>query len=281
MKHTVRRFLATFLFVATLGSSTLPSAIAEGIPEPFLILYGTVRNTAVNNERLTLGSLTWRFRSQTTGQELVFTVPVTNLLDQFSYVLRVPCEQVISLQLSTKALNLTGTSVLFDRSLVIYDGIPARFVRPEQPTVMLSVRNRGQVERVDLEITEDCVDWDQNGLCDEWELYYLGYLGADLNDDPDGDGQSNWAEFKAGTDPLDPQSVFQFLNYERVDSTRIRVDWQSADGRFYSLLRYPNLLSTNYTVVQDHIFATTPVTTWMDTNVPPTGTWFYRVLLEP
>ncbi len=281
MKKNIHLEAGTFLLAALMGLSLIQNGRAQGLPEPSLILYGTVRNTAVNNERVTWGSLTWRFRNGTNGQEVFFSAPVTNLLDQFSYVLEIPCEQVISLQVSTKALNLSGNSASFDRSLVFYEGIAARFVRPEQSSVMLSVRNRGQVERIDLEIVEACVDWDQNGLCDEWEMLYLGYIGADPNEDSDGDGMSNWEEFKAGTNPGDFSSAFQFLSCEQVDATRILVAWQSADGRFYSLLRYPSLLSTNYTVVQNHIFATTPITTWMDTNAPPPGPCFYRVLLEP
>jgi hypothetical protein len=260
----------------------LPGGVrAQGIPEPSLVLYGTIRNTAQNNLRVTWGTLVWQFRSETTGQTLTFTATVTNVLDQFSYVLQVPCEQVISTTLSSRALNLSGTAVRFDRSQVFYNGLPVSFANPAQTTVLLSARDRGRVERIDLLMALDCVDLDENSLCDDWEMAYLGYIGVDPNDDPDGDGLSNWAECKAGTDPLDPQSVFRLITWERLDSNSVRVGWQSTDGRYYSLLRYPNLLSTNYTVVQPHLFATTPAMTWVDTNAPPTGAFFYRILLEP
>ena len=45
------------------------------------------------------------------------------------------------------------------------------------------------------------VDSTGNGLPDAWELYHFGELGVDPNDDPDGDGLTNYEEYLAGTDP--------------------------------------------------------------------------------
>lgn len=61
-------------------------------------------------------------------------------------------------------------------------------------------------------------DTDQDGVPDWWSLLYFGHatgLAADQSraqDDHDGDGMSNRAEFLAGTDPTDPHS------YLRIDS---------------------------------------------------------------
>ncbi|HUW61602.1 MAG TPA: IPT/TIG domain-containing protein [Candidatus Bathyarchaeia archaeon] len=52
------------------------------------------------------------------------------------------------------------------------------------------------------------VDADGDGLPDDWEDEYLG--DADLygsDDDPDGDGFSNLAEYEGGTDPMDETDV--------------------------------------------------------------------------
>jgi hypothetical protein len=254
---------------------------AAGIPEPSVVFYGTIRNTAVENIRMTSGTLTWTFRDTASGWTATFVTGVTNVLDQFSYVLEVPCEQVIAPTLSSNALNLSGTVMTFDCAEVTREGARATFVNPAQTNLVISVRDRGRMVRLDLLIAAPCSDVDLNGLCDEWELLYLGFIGADPGVDYDGDGMCNWLEYRTGTDPLDPQSVFQFLSVERLDASRIRVEWESADGRYYSLLRYPGLSSTNYTVVQSRILATTPRTSWVDTNASPTGPGFYRLLLEP
>jgi DMSO/TMAO reductase YedYZ molybdopterin-dependent catalytic subunit len=49
-------------------------------------------------------------------------------------------------------------------------------------------------------------DSDGDGLPDLWETNYFGNLRADRLSDQDGDGQSDWQEFMAGTDPTDAAS---------------------------------------------------------------------------
>ncbi len=49
------------------------------------------------------------------------------------------------------------------------------------------------------------LDGDSDGLSDGWESGFGGALGG-RNDDPDGDGRSNWQELQDGTDPTDPAS---------------------------------------------------------------------------
>lgn len=48
------------------------------------------------------------------------------------------------------------------------------------------------------------VDTDGNGLPDAWELRYFGRQGLPPEGDEDGDGFTNLAEYRAGTDPSDP-----------------------------------------------------------------------------
>ena len=273
--HLSKAILCIFIALST------RSSFAEGIPEPSVVLYGTIRNVAVQNVRVTSGTLVWQFRETASGWTAAFTCQVTNILDQFSYVLEIPCEQVISANLSSTALNLTGTPKSFDCSVVTCDGAAATFADASQTGVVLSTRDRGRMIRVDLLVSAPCTDLDKNGLCDDWEMQHFGYIGVAPNDDSDHDGMSNLLEFRAGTDPLDATSVFQFLSVEHLGGKTARVGWQSADGRYYTLLRYPSLTSTNATVVQTRILATTPRTSWVDTNAPPSGMCFYRLILEP
>ena len=47
-----------------------------------------------------------------------------------------------------------------------------------------------------------CVDWDGDGIPDDWEIAYGLNPGVnDANLDPDGDGVPNWLEYKRGTNP--------------------------------------------------------------------------------
>jgi uncharacterized protein YkwD len=50
-------------------------------------------------------------------------------------------------------------------------------------------------------------DSDSDGLPDSWEMTHFGNLTQTATGNPDGDGADNLAEFNAGTDPMDPNSV--------------------------------------------------------------------------
>jgi hypothetical protein len=48
--------------------------------------------------------------------------------------------------------------------------------------------------------------------------------------DADGDGQSNSNESRAGTDPLDPNSLFRAVAVTPINSTDLRLDWTTVAG---------------------------------------------------
>src|SRR6185436_8958434 len=112
---TIHRFFARAAVALALGLGVPARVHAGGIPEPSLVLYGTIRNSADNRVRLTDGFLTWQFqKSGGVGGVVSVTAALTNVGDQFSYVLQVPCETIVSgSSLSTNVLGLTPTSATF------------------------------------------------------------------------------------------------------------------------------------------------------------------------
>ena len=66
------------------------------------------------------------------------------------------------------------------------------------------------------------IDTDGDGLPDAWEYTYFGNLTPGPNDDPDGDGETNLAEYRAKTNPTDVNSVFHSARQLNI-STRMRV----------------------------------------------------------
>jgi hypothetical protein len=75
-----------------------------------------------------------------------------------------------------------------------------------------------------------------NGLPVAWELENFNNKNIDPNADPDGDDQSNAAEYLAGTDPLDPASNLRILSFQlHADGTKSVVRWTSVSNRFYYL----------------------------------------------
>jgi hypothetical protein len=81
------------------------------------------------------------------------------------------------------------------------------------------------------------VDENQNGIPDAWETQYFGSVQAshpgDL--DTDGDGQSDLAEFLAGTNPTNALSNFHFNLPARETNGAVGLTWTTAPGRAYLL----------------------------------------------
>jgi hypothetical protein len=255
---------------------------ADGIPEPSLVMYGVVRNVSGGgNTRLTSGTLTWVFRSAASGQTVTVATPLTNINDQFSYVLRVPCEAVpAGFTPSANTLRLATPPLSCDRSQVLVDGaVQATFVQPAQATLALSSQDRGRIERVDLTVAIVAVDSDGDGLPDAWEQQYLGSLAFGPNEDPDQDGLSNLAEYKAGTNPGDPSSCFAFIDIQSDAQGGIRVEWSSVEGKAYTLQRSSDVTS-GFTTIEAHIAATAPLNRYRDGTAVGAGPYFYRLQVE-
>jgi Pectate lyase superfamily protein len=77
------------------------------------------------------------------------------------------------------------------------------------------------------------VDSNTNGMSDVWEAVY-GAMGVSPSDDPDGDGQNNYQESVAGTDPWDASSVFRVTNFTALPQAYL-VRWMSVAGKRYQL----------------------------------------------
>ena len=94
--------------------------------------------------------------------------------------------------------------------------------------------------------------------------------------DPDGDGQNNYAEYLAGTDPNDAISVFK-LTAITQEGANWRIFWSSASNKVYSVLRAAAV--PDFSVQQTNLPATPPTNNWLDTNASGAGL-FYRVRLD-
>lgn len=263
---------------AWVGVPVTPWVAAQGIPEPSFVMYGEVRNAQDRDRlRITFGNLTWVFQPVGGGPSFSVSTTLTNINDQFSYVLRVPCEtEVAGFPLSSNALRL-GSSYI--RSSVFFNGTnQATLLDPAQASFSLASTARGRVERVDLAISVVLEDLDGNALPDAWERLHFGVTGVDPSADPDGDGLNNLAEYKAGTDPKDFQSQFRFISITR-QAGGVLLEWSSVTNRSYSISRSGNLL-TGFQPLPGDRLATPPVNSFLDTNATPPGSYFYRLRLQ-
>jgi subtilisin family serine protease len=126
------------------------------------------------------------------------------------------------------------------------------------------------------------VDTDGNGLPDWWEQQFFGQLtGTNPNADPDRDGESNLAEFLAGTNPTNSSSALRLTALRAAGTNGVVLEWSGVAGRNYRLLRATNLLNGIYSLVRTNLAATPPLNTVTDAAPANTGPRYYRLELEP
>ncbi len=245
---------------------------AGGLPEPDLVLYGSIRNVGGGLEtRLTVGRLTWTFKPAGGGASFAVTAVLTNINDQFSYVLRVPCEGRIAGTGAADGTLALGSVV--DRAQVTVDGQPASFVDSSQGTLNLGATDRGRIERVDLRVS---IAGGGGLLPDNWQIQYFGRTGIDPFADPDGDGLDNLGEYRAGTHPSDPASRFAIDVVDRAPGGP-QLTWSSVAGVVYTVQRSKDLFTGFQDLALD-IPATPPRNQFRDPVPVLSGPYFYRLL---
>jgi hypothetical protein len=126
------------------------------------------------------------------------------------------------------------------------------------------------------------VDNDGDGMLDDWEIQFFGSSNAargGANADFDGDGSSNLAEFRSGTNPTNALSRFAVSRIQHLTSSQLLTAWPSTTGRVYNLELSTNL-ANGYRVVATNLPAQPPENMFTS-NVSNAGTTFYRVRLLP
>jgi hypothetical protein len=119
-------------------------------------------------------------------------------------------------------------------------------------------------------------DDDSDGIDDSWEKAYFSNLSTvNATSDNDLDGNTDAAEFQAGTHPADPGSNFR-LNIQDA-STNFDLSWPSASGRTYSIQMTTDL-GDSWTPLDSNITATPPTNSRSIT--PSNSTAFYQITID-
>lgn len=211
------------------------TALGQGIPEPDFIMYGVVKNVQNNaNIRLGYGPLTCVLQPVGGGNPVTVSTTLTNINDQFSYILHIPCEMAVpGYPLSSNVVPLTAGGIAFSRAQILWFSNVLSFNVPALSNTVVATTNRGRIERVDLSVSAPVVIG-PNGLPLDWQLLYFGHTGIDPFADPDGDGLNNFAEYRAGTNPLDALSGLRFTEIVSLQAGT-RLKWNAAEDRLYAL----------------------------------------------
>lgn len=239
----------TLSFILAWGAETIP----PGVPEPGLVIWGSVVNRTNPAQAVSIQSASWTVTDGT--KTAVFSgtsrpaVRVMELAGQSYYVLEVPFD--------TRRL---GAVTLSDPATVGLDSFELKAASPptylltptingalatvqsingapapgdEAPVTGFTASTRGRAIRVDLAITPPADSYNS------WAAQKFGDANlpqAARAADPDGDGLANEAEFLAGTDPQDASSALRILAIALdAQSKQAVVHWQSISGKNYMI----------------------------------------------
>ena len=124
-------------------------------------------------------------------------------------------------------------------------------------------------------------DLNANGMSDDWEMNYFNEISAlrTRDTDTDLDGQTDYAEFIAGTDPTVSNSKFAMSPLRILPDGQIELGWRSISTRQYRVEGTSDLITW------------TPVSEWLDGaagsmthQLPPPETgqpFLFRIQVRP
>jgi glucose/arabinose dehydrogenase len=125
-------------------------------------------------------------------------------------------------------------------------------------------------------------DGDNDQLPDWWEQAHFGNLAVTTGAaDSDGDGQTNAEEYRAGTQPLEAQSVLRVQNAVASPDGTMVVSFASVSGKRYQVEYRDDLLTGVWQILAINIPGTGGPVTVEDPAAAGQPQRFYRVRLLP
>jgi hypothetical protein len=130
-------------------------------------------------------------------------------------------------------------------------------------------------------------DLDGDGMLDVWEDLHALDSGdpSDAAEDDDGDGMSNFAEFRAGTIPTNALSVFWVDIQEDQGGGQpvegVVLRWASISNRTYTVWRSLKLGQGDFDFVEQGINATPPENEYTDRAITNAIRQFYFIEVDP
>src|ERR1043166_6684749 len=204
-------------------------------PAPHHTLYGMVRTQFGEPMNIVPSDV---FLETPTGAHLRARV-VSNLEPGVNYRLEVPMDSGTSGE--ANAYQPTALKPYFQFKLKVQIG-QTTYLPIQMAGNFAQIGLPGEKTRIDLTLG---VDSDGDGLPDAWEQTLIAIYGGTLasirpEDDADGDGISNIAEYLAGTYAFDPVEVFR-LAVTDVTAETSDLEFLAIRGRTYAIQASTNL----------------------------------------
>lgn len=181
---------------------------------------------------------------------------------------------------------VNGLLAVWDTTALVPCAYTLRLVVTDQSVLNCNGAARNQSEyTLTLNLTGDslAVDTDADGMPDVWETAHQFDANnpADAALDADNDGQSNLEEYRAGTDPRNPESLLRITSLS-IESTNSRVTWTTVGSHHYILQGGTNMAG-HLDQILSPLLSVPPggasTTNYLHTNGAILPAQFYRVRL--
>ena len=124
-------------------------------------------------------------------------------------------------------------------------------------------------------------DLDGDAIEDAWATNHFGHsplTAAEKSADSDGDGMSNYDEFRAGTDPTNAASALRVS--ATVSGGTATLEWPCVDGKMYRVYVSGDMRTWREVAEPTFAFPEAGLCQWTDDGRDGGSMWFYRVVVE-
>ena len=187
--------------------------------------------------------------------------------------------------------RIPNTRVLFETPVSVTPSAPVAFVNGvwtgpiqiHEAWTDLFLRaddGNGRIAEGNSFAIDSAVDADGDGLPDAWEKRYFGSTDPGAADDADGDGMSNWEEFRTGTNPTERSSVAAIQSV-RVQGADVIVRFNTVAGKVYRLEKAARIEAQVWTTVGAVMPGTGDALEKTDAGAAGSSRFFYRMRISP
>lgn len=261
--------LRALWFLSVLSSYGGVAWSVPAIPAPDVVFYGLVTN---GGAAVAPTGVVWAVSGN--SEAVTFsnsTVVVIN--GSAFYISRVKFEQRVlggtGLTPTAGYLSLTDSATSYARTATV-DG-QAAALPPGKGSFSMGAGLLGLVERIDLVVGGE-------ETFEQWSQRIFGRL-VDPNGDEDGDGDTNYEEYVAGTDPKDPRSRFSVRGFRPLPGGGFEMRWEGVSNRTYLVERSFSLISNSWVTVMGPTNSQGGEILFSDTSLTNVVRAFYRILV--